>query len=254
MEVAVLTNRLTSAAFAQTTSYLLAHGRPLDQARFAYLFGDGESEEVLAALASYQNDDGGFGHGLESDLRTTASSAIATAMAGRILREVKAPADAPGIERAIAYLLNNYDTARAVWPIVTERVEDAPHAPWWTYATTAESFDGFRLNPTAELLGMLYDYRSMVPTGVLDSLTATVLERIRSAPDAMEMHDYRSCIVLAETANLPPRPARPSSPSSDAVPRTPLSSTRPRGTTTACCRWGPSARPAARSRAPSTTR
>ena len=47
--------------------------RLLDRHRFAHLFLDGDRAPVLAALAAYQNPDGGFGNALEPDLRGPAS-------------------------------------------------------------------------------------------------------------------------------------------------------------------------------------
>ena len=53
------------------------------------------------------------------------------------------------MRRGIEYYVATYDAADARWPIVPPAVEDAPHAPWWTYSDVEESFDGFALNPTA---------------------------------------------------------------------------------------------------------
>ena len=62
---------LTAAAFQRARAFVMEQGRDLDRALLDFHFGDGTPESVLAALAAYQNDDGGFGHGLEPDLRTT---------------------------------------------------------------------------------------------------------------------------------------------------------------------------------------
>lgn len=50
------------------TAFLAAHGRLLDRRRFA---GDGPG--ILAALDAYRNADGGYGWGLEPDLRSPES-------------------------------------------------------------------------------------------------------------------------------------------------------------------------------------
>ena len=47
--------------------FIYRNARPLDYARWRYLFEDGKREDVLRILAAYQNEDGGFGHGLEAD-------------------------------------------------------------------------------------------------------------------------------------------------------------------------------------------
>ena len=53
--------------------FLAGSGRVLDRRRFDLLFGDGEAEAVLAAVDGYRNPDGGYGWGLEPDLRSRTS-------------------------------------------------------------------------------------------------------------------------------------------------------------------------------------
>ncbi len=47
--------------------FIYKNARPLDVARWNYLFENGDSTEVMKYLLSYQNEDGGFGHALEPD-------------------------------------------------------------------------------------------------------------------------------------------------------------------------------------------
>ncbi|HEX6360287.1 hypothetical protein [Actinophytocola sp.] len=54
-------------------SFLATHGRLLDRRRFEFLFGRGDSGAVLAAVDGYRNADGGYGWGLEPDLRAPES-------------------------------------------------------------------------------------------------------------------------------------------------------------------------------------
>ena len=131
------------------------------------------------------------------------SSAATTTVGLQVLREINAPPDHPAVQSAIRYLLDTFDAASQVWPIVPAEVDDAPHAPWWNYASTAESFRHFQLNPTAEALAHLYAYPEGVSADLLAQLTAVVLKRVNAAPEAMEMHDLQRCIRLADTASLP---------------------------------------------------
>jgi hypothetical protein len=48
---------------------VLLNARLLDRHRFAHQFRGGPADAVVAALQSYVNPDGGFGHALEPDLR-----------------------------------------------------------------------------------------------------------------------------------------------------------------------------------------
>ena len=51
----------------QAESFIYKNARPLDLARWKYIFEGGGKEDVLTALAAYQKEDGGIGHALEPD-------------------------------------------------------------------------------------------------------------------------------------------------------------------------------------------
>ena len=68
--------------------FIYRNARPLDLARWNYLFENGNKENVLRILASYQNEDGGFGHGLEPDCWNPNSSPVQTWVATEIIKEV----------------------------------------------------------------------------------------------------------------------------------------------------------------------
>ena len=52
---------------------MATHARALDRRRFQLLAGDGDPGAALAALDAYRNPDGGYGWGLEPDLRAVES-------------------------------------------------------------------------------------------------------------------------------------------------------------------------------------
>ncbi|HEY6710432.1 MAG TPA: hypothetical protein VJB61_22920, partial [Actinomycetota bacterium] len=78
--------------------------RLLDRHRFAHLFLDGDRTPVLAALAAYQNPDGGFGNALEPDLRGPASQPEPVEVAFGVLDEVDAM-DHPMVAAACDWLV-----------------------------------------------------------------------------------------------------------------------------------------------------
>jgi hypothetical protein len=194
---------LTGADLARSRDYVHQNGRPIDRARFAFHFDGGSAAAVLTALAEYQNPDGGFGHGLEPDMHTPASSVVATALAGAIFREVNAPADEPMVGRAFGYLMGTYDAQRRRWPIVPPDVEAAPHAPWWNYAETEQTFHGFELNPMAAVVAALHDYPDLVPADFLAGVTATVLERLDAGRTSIAVDEFRAVVALGQTGRLP---------------------------------------------------
>lgn len=196
--------QLTRERQEAARAFILGQARPLERAMYAHVFEGADASGALDALAAYQNANGGFGHGIEPDLRTPASSAIATSVALQTLRDTNTPATHPLVERAMAYLLATYDAAGEVWPIIPPAANDAPHAPWWTWSTTlAENWGGFRANPRAEMVSYLYDYAALVPEELRARLTDVVVEHAEALPDAMEMHDLLCYLRLVETRTLP---------------------------------------------------
>ena len=195
--------KLSCEAFARAETYIMAHARKVDKARYEFVFRGGHRQEVTLALARYQNEDGGFGHGLEPDVRADASSAIATATGLAILREVGAGESEVVVQRAVAYLLRTFDHAHYVWPIVPPEVEQAPHAPWWSHADSAQNFGHFLANPRAALVGHLYHYQALVPPDFLTPLAEATIAHLQALPDEMEMHDLLCYVDLASADHVP---------------------------------------------------
>ena len=57
------------------TGFMATHARVLDRRRFELLLGTGDPDAVLAAADGYRNPDGGYGWGLEPDLRSSGEPA-----------------------------------------------------------------------------------------------------------------------------------------------------------------------------------
>ncbi|GAA3162845.1 hypothetical protein GCM10010451_08520 [Streptomyces virens] len=73
---------------ARAERFVWLTARVLEQHLFAYHFRDGGADPVGAALEAYRNADGGYGHGLEPDLRGPVSQPLHTARALRVLDAV----------------------------------------------------------------------------------------------------------------------------------------------------------------------
>jgi hypothetical protein len=78
-----VSNRLAAAR-----SFMAGHARVLDRRRFELLFEGGDADPVLAALAAYRNPDGGYGHGLEPDLRAPESQPAAALHAFEVFADI----------------------------------------------------------------------------------------------------------------------------------------------------------------------
>lgn len=98
--------------------FVRQQARPLERRLLAHYLGEGAADDVFSELAKYQNPDGGFGQGLEPDLRLQDSSALATTVGLQVLRELAAPEDHPLVQGAMRYLLNTYDETLEAWPII----------------------------------------------------------------------------------------------------------------------------------------
>ncbi|WP_233711263.1 hypothetical protein [Lederbergia citrisecunda] len=51
--------------FQKAAAWIKRNARPLEVARWEYIFKNGSRDNVVRYLAAYQNEDGGFGHGIE---------------------------------------------------------------------------------------------------------------------------------------------------------------------------------------------
>jgi hypothetical protein len=90
---------MTTVDLAAARAFIDTHARILDRHRFALLTGEGEPDRVLAALAAYRNPDGGYGWGLEPDLRAPESQPAAAGHAFEAFAEVnpRTSPDAAGL-------------------------------------------------------------------------------------------------------------------------------------------------------------
>lgn len=62
-----------NADLSAAASFMAMHARVVDRRRFEMLFGEADAGSVLAAVDGYRNPDGGYGWGLEPDLRAPES-------------------------------------------------------------------------------------------------------------------------------------------------------------------------------------
>jgi hypothetical protein len=194
---------LSRDQFERAADYLRREARPLERVLFAHAFEGGSRTAVLAALMPYQNDDGGFGRALEPDMRAPASSVVATTVALDILRRVGATEETSGLPAALVYLMDNYDAETGRWPIISPAVGDAPHAPWWDYAESADNFRGFWANPRAAVVGYLWQYRKLVPSPFVEGALRAVATDLLTYSQTMEMHDLLCYVDLLATPDLP---------------------------------------------------
>jgi hypothetical protein len=109
--------------------FLAGSGRVLDRRRFDLLFGDGDTDAVLAAVDGYRNLDGGYGWGLEPDLRSRTSQPGGALHAMEVFADV-APATTARA-RELCDWLENARNADGGLPFALPQPDPAASAPFW---------------------------------------------------------------------------------------------------------------------------
>ena len=141
--------------YEQARNFIYKNARPLDIARWKYLFENGSREDVLIALAVYQNEDGGFGNSLEPDCWNPNSSPIQTWVATEIIKEINLnDKNHPTIQGILNYLSSGKDFDGHTWSNTVATNNDYPHAPWWNFETFKET----SYNPTACFIGFILKF------------------------------------------------------------------------------------------------
>lgn len=143
--------------YTASKKFILKNSRPLDMARWNYLFENGSKEEVISALKAYQNDDGGFANALEPDCWNINSTPLQTWVATQIIKEINLDDKKhPIIKGILDYLSSKDEFDGHRWhglnTVVTN--DNYPHAPWRSYRQKQES----TYNPTASLIGFILKY------------------------------------------------------------------------------------------------
>jgi hypothetical protein len=114
-------NKLSKNQFEQAKTFLKSKTRKLEGALFEFEFENGSKENVLKQLKSYQNEDGGFGNGLEPDFRCKVSSALATAIGLHYLSRVGANETEQMVKKTVNYLLHTFDKQKIRWQIFRKK-------------------------------------------------------------------------------------------------------------------------------------
>lgn len=118
---------------ADAEEFVFRHGRLLERRRVHRLLHGGGLDGVLAALGAYRNPDGGFGHGLEPDVRSPHSEPLATLTALDLLASWDLP-DHPWVRAGLEWAAAGSDLDGAV-PLIGGSSLEWPHAPWLQAAT-----------------------------------------------------------------------------------------------------------------------
>ena len=134
--------------FEKAHNFMDTHARVVDRRRFDLLFRDGDADGVLAALGAYRNPDGGYGWGLEPDLRVPASQPLGALHAFEFMAEI-----APVADPSAAALCDWVASALLPdggLPFALAGAAGPGTSPWWAHADPSRS----SLHITSAVAGM----------------------------------------------------------------------------------------------------
>ncbi|WP_405388250.1 hypothetical protein OG596_09970 [Streptomyces sp. NBC_01102] len=117
-----------ASTLARAEQFIWLTARVLEQRRFAHLFLDGSADAVETALAAYLNEDGGYGHALEPDLRGPVSQPLHTAHALSVLDSI-GRCGGMRVERICRYL-TDVSTKEGALPALHPSQRGYPAAPF----------------------------------------------------------------------------------------------------------------------------
>lgn len=187
-------NTRKTSDFEAAANFVMARARVLDRRVFQRLFQGGSPGPVRDAIAAYRNDDGGFGHALEPDLRTAASQPAAVEMALRLMD--LAGAWDTGLASAACDWLVTVAPGEGGAAAVLPSVSDGAHAPWWVLQ---EGYPASVIQ-TGQIAGVLYARGFRHPW--LERATEVMWDRIG---ELTEPGGYEMFGVLAFLQHVPDR-------------------------------------------------
>ncbi|MDN3292724.1 hypothetical protein QWM81_01420 [Streptomyces ficellus] len=119
---------MAGTPLSRAEHFIWLTARVLEQRRFAYHFLGGGADPVEAALTAYLNEDGGYGHALEPDLRGPVSQPLHTAHALRVLDSI-GRCGGLRVERVCRYL-TGVSTHDGALPALHPSIRGYPVAPF----------------------------------------------------------------------------------------------------------------------------
>lgn len=145
---------LSKYKYSIIRKWMYRNARPLELSLFQYHFEQKDKDRVLEALSAFQNEDGGFGHGLLADCFNPNSSPMQTWSATEVLYAIgERNASGPIVKGILEYLYNCADYKDGIWPGIIPSNNDYPHADPWIY--DEENTFSNCSNPSAALAGFI---------------------------------------------------------------------------------------------------
>jgi hypothetical protein len=194
----ICTVNILKSRFEKAKEFIKSSARGLERSRWEFEFENGSKESVLLQLKTYQNEDGGFGNGIEPDFWLPHSSPMATWAAGQFLMEIGVDKNEPMINSMISYLVHTNHIETGMWDSALPENNEFPHAPWWHWQEGVQ--ENWMFNPSAELAAYLVNWSSEQSKGVeigWNSIEKAVNHLMnKSEMDKHEINNYQQLIEI----------------------------------------------------------
>ncbi len=186
---------VTWDAFRAAEHFTMRSARLIDRHRFAYHFQNGPAAPIRSALAAYRNLDGGYGNGLDPDMRGHASQPAATELALAHLDELGPIPH--NIGSGICRYLTSISGPEGNIPHALPTIRNTEAAPW---LQTGEPYIS-SLGATAAITAYLHKHRITHPWR--DLATAYCWKHIDSMGWTHPEEAIRICHFLQHAPNRP---------------------------------------------------
>ncbi|MFD4690916.1 hypothetical protein [Streptomyces sp. NPDC058463] len=177
-----------NADLSAASSFMAMHARVLDRRRFELLLGEADAGSALAAVDGYRNPDGGYGWGLEPDLRAPESQPAGALHAFEVFQDI-APVTTPRAVQLCDWLAS-VSLPDGGLPLALPVKDARGCAPFWAQADPKVS----TLQSTSFAAGAALRVAAFDPAVAahpwLDRATQyclTAIEAIGDSPHAVEL-------------------------------------------------------------------
>jgi hypothetical protein len=126
--------QLSKEVYEQIRTWVYRHARHVELTWWQYYFENGSREAAVEALGFFQNEDGGFGNGLEPDCSNPNSSPATTVMAYERLKSLDCiQKDHPMIQGIIRFIEHSEYFTEHGWYWSIPSNNNYPCQPWYLF-------------------------------------------------------------------------------------------------------------------------